>query len=80
MSTQKVWITKYAMTKGILQGECEIYINLNGDIRAIGNNQHYKPTEFFYTENEAKMAAENMRTAKIRSLYRAAEKLEKLKF
>lgn len=80
---EKVFITKYALTKGILEKEAEICDYGNGHIRA------YVKGEFlsyplgkvcFKTKEQAMERAEKMRLKKIASLKKQIEALEKMKF
>lgn len=80
---EKVFITKYALTKGILEKEAEICDYGNGHIRA------YVKEEFssyplgkvcFKTKEQAMERAEKMRLKKIASLKKQIEALGKMKF
>lgn len=80
----KYYITRYALTGGIKEVEAELsksyptmisYADADGKYRqtAHGNDWH--------TTKEAAIArAEEMRTAKIKSLRKSIEKMEKLRF
>ena len=78
---EKVFITKYALTKGILEKEAEI--------RDYGYEIAYVKGEFlsyslgkeaFRTREQAMERAEKMRLKKIASLKKQIEALEKMKF
>lgn len=78
----KVYITEYALTKGILEKEAKIaefagdlFAHIDGMYKSflIGYN-------VFYTKSEAKQKAEEMRTKRIESLKKQIQKLEKMKF
>lgn len=83
----KVWITKYALTQGIIEKEVyddclktdpsgnKISVKLNGFItyfHGLGNEWHK-------TKESAIAKAEEMRQKKIASLKNQIEKLEKMK-
>ena len=78
----KVWVTKYALSKGITEYECRpkstdstrVYpVEFSWTGFTIGRDAHT-------TKKEALQEAEKMRVKKILSLRRQIEKLEKLKF
>lgn len=78
---QKVFITKYALTKGIEEVEMEVrldtrscYGRYNGYISLFYNN------EFHLTKEDALRDAEKRRVKKIESLKKQIEKLECLSF
>lgn len=80
---KKVFITKYALTKGILEKEAEICNCGNGHIRAYvkGEFSSYSlGKEAFRTREQAMEGAEKMRLKKIASLKKQIEALEKMKF
>ena len=82
---QKVFVTKYALTKGILCLECEIKTYSDGGVYAVVNPNglscYYRlGLDFFYTLAEAKMKAEQMRDAKIKALHKQIDKLSKMDF
>lgn len=79
----KVWITKYALTQGIIKSEAEDC----GDrmIRVKNENgyfeyYHGEGKEWHKTEESAIEKAEQMRQKKIESLKKQIQKLEKMKF
>lgn len=77
----KVWITKYALTKGIIETE----IALQEGVWTIFENNIYMYTnergKHWHTAyKRAKLRAEEMRQKKIASLKKQIEKLEKLNF
>lgn len=80
---EKVFITKYALTKGILEKEAEICDYGNGHIRAYvkGDFSNYPLGKVcFKTKEQAMERAEKMRLKKIASLKKQIEALEKMKF
>lgn len=78
----KVWITKYALTKGILEKECED--RGNGAVKEAENRfpiyYHREGDEWHRTKESAIKKAEEMRQKKIASLKKQIEKLEKMRF
>ena len=81
---EKVFITKYALTKGILEKEAEICDYGNGHIRAYvkGEFSSYSlGKEAFRTREQAMERAEKMRLKKDRFFEKKQiEALEKMKF
>lgn len=83
---EKVFITKYALTKGIQEAKANIIESCND------KNIKYSYVKFFYVTNlvldkdafidksEAIKKAEEMRLKKIESLKKQIKKLEDLKF
>lgn len=81
----KVWISKYALTKGIYETDGEICTSIN-------ENMFYSPSagyfhnhpagidEWHMTKGSAIRTAEQMRIKKIASLKKQIEKLENLDF
>lgn len=79
----KVFITKYALTKGIIEKEADIHSFRDGSKFAYVRGEFigYKMTvDTFYDYKSAIQRAEEMRKKKIASLKRQIEKLEKLSF
>ena len=81
----KVFVTKYALTKGILCVECEIKALSGGNVYAVaepsGLSCYYRSgRDFSYTLAEAKIKAEQMRDAKIKALHKLIDKLSKMDF
>ena len=79
----KVWITKYALTRGIIEADGEL---TSSDSVSILNRDLSLPTHWFYkgdwhSDKESAIAkAEEMRQKKIESLKKQIEKLEEMKF
>jgi len=75
----KVFITKYALTKGILEFE----VTEKDDMVSVGgnflHNFHGEGKEWHRSINEARIRAEQMRLNKISQLKKQIQKLEKLK-
>ena len=82
----KVWITKYALTKGIEEADVELTSTADLVVErssgALGCDQYYhgKGKEWHQTKIEAIQRAEEMRKKKIDSLRKQIEKLEKMTF
>lgn len=76
----KVYITKYALTKGILEKEVEDCGN--GMVRENENHfpTYYHGTDWHKDKQSAIDKAEEMRKKKIASLKKQIEKLEKMKY
>jgi hypothetical protein len=81
----KAWITKYALTEGIIQTDnAEITSISNNMIRYRRSSEHFeacvqKP-DWHDSLNDAITQAEKMRKKKIASLHKQIERLENLKF
>lgn len=79
----KVWITKYALTKGIVEREGKL--TSNNSISII-NQGRSLPTYWFYEgewysdKESAIKKAEEMRQKKIKSLEKQIKKLEEMRF
>jgi hypothetical protein len=81
----KVFVTKYALTKGILCVECEIKALSIDHVYAVVNPNGFRcyyrfGRDFSYTLAEAKIKAEQMRDAKIKALHKLIDKLSKMDF
>ncbi len=77
----KVWITKYALTRGIVETEGEILQDKSLEV----TSGEYKGRWFWHkdfelTKEGAKVRAEEMRMKKIDNLKKRILKLEKKKF
>ena len=78
----KVWITKYALTDGIIEAEGEPY-GLEWVSASWDNGCHcndFEQGEWFDTKERAIKKAEEMRQKKIESLKKQIEKLERMRF
>lgn len=79
----KVWITKYALTKGIIEVDGEL---ISSDFVSILNRGLSLPTHWFYKgdwhsdKQSAIKKAEEMRQKKIESLKKQIKKLEEMSF
>jgi hypothetical protein len=80
----KVYVTKYALTQGILEEEAtlvgEARIKVSGDSsRGVFHAFYYKP-DWYETREEAVARAEEMRKRKIASLEKSLKKFKNMKF
>ena len=78
----KVWITKYALTQGIIETEGEVSVDLPDilDAKGIVNYLHGEGKEWHRTKESAIQKAEEMRQKKIASRTKQIEKLEEMRF
>lgn len=81
----KVWITKYALTKGMSEVDLDKVVgaHINGEnlyYRVNGFPIGYIKGEWHTEKSNAIAKAEEMRTKKIASLKKQIEKLENLNF
>ncbi|WP_281696564.1 hypothetical protein [Bacteroides clarus] len=84
----KVWITKYALTDGIIEAQQIPGSAYDGKEYAffVGKNSQYITDfyipyeELFWDKNSAIVKAEEMRQKKIASLKKQIEKLEEMRF
>lgn len=78
----KVWITKYALTKGIY--EAEVADAEPGETMVVQKTgygfNYFHRNDWHRTEEEAKKRADEMRVAKLASLRKQVNKLERMKF
>ena len=78
----KVWITKYALTDGIIEAEGEPY-GLEWVLASWDNGcrcNDFEQGEWFDTKERAIQKAEEMRQKKIASLKKQIKKLEEMRF
>ncbi len=78
-----VYITKYALTKGILEERALIFSNSDGKMirfKAGGYDTYYHTPDWHPTMEQAVTHAEWMRARKIASLEKSLKKMEALKF
>ena len=81
----KVWITKYALTDGIIEGEVigcknDDLVFYDGQIKDGGEHLRKRFGEWCISKEEAIQKAEEMRQKKIASLKKQIEKLEEIRF
>ncbi len=75
----KVYVTKYALTKGILEFEV-VTSNFSDMVKIKGTTQLFHKNEWWNNKADAIKHAEEMRLAKIHSLQKQIIKLQNLKF
>lgn len=75
-----VFITKYALSKGIITAEASIVKPSMIEIKEGNFPSFYHGKEWHITEKEAKKEAEKMRIRRYTSLKNQLKKLENLKF
>jgi hypothetical protein len=76
----RVWITKYALTKGIKEVEGEACENTLTDMFDAGKGEFYHRLDWHKTREEALKHAEWMRVKKIKSLTKQIDKLKEKVF
>lgn len=76
----RVWITKRALSDGIVVAKGELMGHCIELDRPVFGQIFYSPTDFFYTEEEAITRAEQLRENRIAGYKRSIAKLEKLSF
>lgn len=79
----KVWITKFALTQGILELEAdrsESFPNIVSTREKFKRNFHGQGNDWHLSEKDAKLRAEEMRQKKIKGLQKSLAKFEKMRF
>ena len=78
----KIYVTKFALTKGILEKEAEICSTVNEKmIKVDSKYPEYLHKPFWHTSKEdAIVHAEILRENELKSLEKRIEKLKKIKF
>jgi len=79
----KVWITKYALTKGIFEANGEIFSDEYPNIIDIGvsvSRLYYSKPHWHTSAEAANARADKMRQAKIEYHRKAIAELEKIRF
>lgn len=79
----KVWITKYALTKGIFETDVEVCREINPDMvkqTGIQWPQYFHKPHWHESWGDAAAQAERMRQAKLKSLKKQIAKLEAMRF
>ncbi len=79
----KAWITKYALTEGIIEADATVItegnaisVHFNGNLFA----NYFYGKDWHVTKDAAVLRAEEMRDRQIASLKKQIEKLEKMRF
>lgn len=83
MELTKVYITKYALTSGIIEAEMRVKDNGNscyGKPKGYYYETGFYGNDFFLNKEEALQNCENRRLRKIESLKKQIEKISKKKF
>ncbi len=79
----KVYITKYALTKGILRGEVELCSCDNTMVKISNNGNfagYFLANEWYKEKKDAIKHAEIMKIKKIEALRRKIDKLSRMEF
>lgn len=81
----KVWITKFALTSGILEKEAEICHSINDEMIKIttdhnGLGEYYHGKDWHKTREEAVIQANDMVARKIQTVEKQLNKLKATKF
>lgn len=76
----RVWITKYALSKGIFECEAEVCSDINPAMIDARSHGYYHGHDWHRSYDAAVVRAEDMRRAKIKSLEKQLAKLEALDF
>lgn len=72
-----IWITKYALTRGIEKKEAEIL--KDGDMAKVGDD-YYRGIDFQFNPSDAILRAREMQNQKLASLQRQEERIKSLNF
>lgn len=78
----KVWITKYALTDGIIEGYASMcaFDRATVDLKNIKYEIDFYGSDWHYDKESAIRQAEEMRQKKITSLKNQIKKLEEMRF
>lgn len=76
----KVWITKYALTQGIMESEGEPVADSTSRMLVCLGNRYFHNMEWHASKESAIDQAEEMRKRKLVSHLKSIKKLEKLRF
>ncbi|AXH72129.1 MAG: hypothetical protein [Siphoviridae sp. ctdc_1] len=72
-----IWITKYALTRGVEHQQARIFSN--GKLAVVDKN-YYRNSEFWYTEADANRQARKMKQQRIDSLVRELKRIQHKEF
>ena len=72
-----VWVTKYALTRGVEQHKAKVFSN--GKL-AVVDNTYYRNSEFWYTAEDARDQANKMKQQRIDTLIRELKRLQSKEF
>lgn len=76
----KVWITKYALTRGIGEHDVELDEDGNARLCVLGVNYFFRAADVHRSHESARRRALDMRDSKIKSLKRQIARLSSLEF
>ena len=82
----KVWISKYALTQGIFEVEvgpldnCTRMVGYKIPASSFLQYAHGEGKQWHWTKQEALKRADDMREAKLKSLYKTIKKLHAMEF
>lgn len=76
----KVWITRFALTKGIIETDAEVCIAGGGSMIKTVNLGYFHKSDWYKEKSQAICRAQLMREAKIKSLKKTIEKLYSMEF
>jgi hypothetical protein len=78
----KVYVTKYALTSGIIETEARVCASVSGKMIETqgGYKQYFHKPDWYETKEEAVKRAELMRDKKIAALTKQIQKLQKMSF
>ncbi len=72
-----VWVTKYALTRGVEHHKARIFSE--GKLAVVGTD-YYRNSEFWYSESDANQQATKMKQQRIDSLIRELKRLQSKEF
>ena len=78
--TIHVWITKYALTTGIIESDAEHCLNVSEKMIQVGSGTYYHGNDWHTSREAAVKRAEEMRNRKIRSIEKSLKQLRELTF
>lgn len=76
----KVYITKYALTRGIIEADARLCEAGGGSMVMVRPGEYYHNDNWHQTRAEAEAVAESMRVAKLEALQKQVAKLTKKTF
>lgn len=75
----QAWVTKYALTSGVLMVEGKVDHEISSKILCYGNGQYAHGNDWHRTPYDAMLRAEEMRNKRIKSLQKSLKEMESLK-
>lgn len=76
MAETTIYITKYALTKGVLKTSVVLENEGTAKVNGFLDRFFLSRQDFFYSESDALAYAENQREKKLKSLHKQIEKLK----